>query len=105
MGKVECIESTRFSDRHFWHGGYDKANNATGGVSAQCSVIACFSWLPLFRGVGLLRRCHFHGLTIQGDLRQNLVQRFDAAEDLDKVIANEDAYLLLLFGRKGLLRL
>jgi len=24
-GKVECIESTRFSDRHFWHGGYDKA--------------------------------------------------------------------------------
>ncbi len=23
--KVECIESTRFSDQHFWHGGYDKA--------------------------------------------------------------------------------
>ncbi len=26
-GKVECIESTRFSDRHFWHGGYDEASS------------------------------------------------------------------------------
>jgi len=23
--KVYCVESTRFSDRHFWYGGYDKA--------------------------------------------------------------------------------
>ncbi len=23
--KAQCIESTRFPDRHFWHGGYDKA--------------------------------------------------------------------------------
>ena len=23
--EVHCIEKQRFSDRHFWHGGYDKA--------------------------------------------------------------------------------
>ena len=23
--KAQCIETTHFSDRHFWHGGYDKA--------------------------------------------------------------------------------
>jgi len=26
QGKVDCIESTRFSDPYFWHGGYDKAD-------------------------------------------------------------------------------
>ena len=25
---MQCIEKSRFSDRHFWHGGYDKAKYA-----------------------------------------------------------------------------
>ena len=34
--EAQCIETTRFSDRHFWHGGYDKADAAaalTAGLS------------------------------------------------------------------------
>ncbi len=35
LGKVECIEATRFSDRHFRHRGYDKAEQHVRAVLHQ----------------------------------------------------------------------
>ncbi len=46
---MQCIEKPRFSDRHFWHGGYDKAylqaqfqrlRHRRGPKKAICAVAA-----------------------------------------------------------------
>jgi len=51
-GLVQPIEITRLSDRHFWHGGYDKAekaNKINGGILMQI-----FFWVNEWKIFGLV---------------------------------------------------
>jgi len=36
---VQCVEKARFSDRHFWHAGYDKAFSAWESLLRSTSVL------------------------------------------------------------------
>jgi len=47
---VQCVEKARFSDRHFWHAGYDKAflcRVHRGPESANATTSVASAWAEI----------------------------------------------------------